>query len=577
MKKLFKALKLPVVFLLIFASFIACDKEFSVLDSDVLGKDNANFSTDNEEIPISAYNKTLNALQINGLNAHFLGVFNDPAYGQSIASIVSQVTPTAFNPSFGVDPVIDSVVINIPYFNKTDGTDDDGNTEYKLDSLYGTPTISMKLSVYKNNYFLRDFDPNAPVNTPQRYFSNASSNENTALNGTSTINFESNKGELLFNDDDFKPSSKATITKTGTGEDVETTRGVPALRLVTTSADNPTETLFWKNTIIDKEDDPVLSNANNFNDYFRGLYLKIEATNNDGSMVLLNLADTDAGITIHYTLGESDSRTQSTYKLNFTGNRLNTFINDYNQVTFPTDPDEALGDEILYLKGTEGSMAVVDLFTGMVECDHDNNDDTPPISMPAIDCFKKRYRQVDANDEYIKNSTNGNFLLKRLINEALLIIYEDENIPLPPVSDELPDPSQYHKYDRIYAYDINNNIPTVDYLIDPTENTQDAFNSRISSLGQRNPDTKKYKIRLTEHLNNILLRDSTNTKIGLVLSTNVNSTNSADILNSSDEVTEIPAAAIITPRGTILHGSNENVPDNKRLKLKVFFTEPNKN
>ena len=37
MKKTFKALKFSTVFLLLLASFIACDKDFSVLESDVLG------------------------------------------------------------------------------------------------------------------------------------------------------------------------------------------------------------------------------------------------------------------------------------------------------------------------------------------------------------------------------------------------------------------------------------------------------------------------------------------------------------------------------------------------------------
>ena len=89
-----------------------------------------------------------------------------------------------------------------------------------------------------------------------------------------------------------------------------------------------------------------------------------------------------------------------------------------------------------------------------------------------------------------------------------------------------------------------------------------------------NNNVSKYKIHLTEHLNNILLRDSTNTKIGLVLSSNVNQVNSSKILNSTDEVTTVPSVSILTPRGTILYGTNPSVPANRKMKLKVFFTEP---
>ena len=45
MKKIIKALRTPATVLLLVTSFIACDKDFYVLDSDVLGKDNANFNT----------------------------------------------------------------------------------------------------------------------------------------------------------------------------------------------------------------------------------------------------------------------------------------------------------------------------------------------------------------------------------------------------------------------------------------------------------------------------------------------------------------------------------------------------
>ena len=117
----------------------------------------------------------------------------------------------------------------------------------------------------------------------------------------------------------------------------------------------------------------------------------------------------------------------------------------------------------------------------------------------------------------------------------------------------------------------------IDYFLDPSENSTTPFNSKFIHLGQRQTDengVSKYKIRLTQHLNNILLKDSTNTKLGLVLSSNVNYINSSQILNSNDAVTAIPSAALLTTRGTIIHGNHENVPENKRMRLEIFFTEP---
>ncbi|MDO5978620.1 DUF4270 domain-containing protein [Flavivirga spongiicola] len=550
MKKTINALKFPIVFLLIISSFIACDKDFSVLESDVLGKGNANFGTNQISLPISAYNKKLSALQINNLGFSLLGFFDDPEFGQTTASIVAQVIPTAFNPDFGDNPVIDSVILSVPYVSKVTGSDN-GNTTYSIkDSLYGDSEAKIKLTIYHNNYFLRNFNPNS-TNRPQNYFSKADNGttDNFALTENNTINFDDHVGDIV-KDITFIPSGDAIKTTVGEGEDAVTTRSVPALRIHLNES-------FWKSAIIDHEGQPELSNSSNFYDYFRGLYFKAEPENlvdPKGNMVLMNFASSDASVIIYYSKGADDARTQSTYTLNFRGNRLNTFINNYD-INF-TDGDPDLGDETLYLKGTEGSMTIIDLF---------GNDPD------ALDDFINDFRKTDDTGEFIKDNTTGNFILKKLINEAQLVVYEDESLTT--------DIEDYHKYDRVYAYDIKNNRPTVDYTFDPTENTTEPFNSKVIHLSQRNPDQKKYKIRLTEHLNNILLRDSTNTKIGLVLSTNVNNTASAQILNSSnDDVTGIPAAAILAPRGTILHGSNENVdPADRRMKLNVFFTEPENN
>lgn len=549
MKKSFKALKFSLVFSLFLATFLACDKDFSVIDSDVLGEENSNFFTNSESFQIAAYNKKLDSIQINGLSSQLLGFYNDPAFGTTTASIIAQLIPTTFSPDFGDNPVIDSVVLTIPYFNRVTGTDADGNTTYTiLDSLYGIKPDKdedikpFKLSIYQNNYFIRDFDPTSNTNERQNYFSKA---DGTVLNGSVIIDFETQKGAQIFSNN-ITPSSKATRTDVGTGANLVKTFSVPALRQ---KLDNN----FWQETIINKEGDAVLSKLSDFSNYFRGLYFKAESINGDGSMVLLNLASTNANITIYYSKDSTvaGEKTQANYVLRFTGNILNTFTNDYSTVPLQNG-NKTTGDEKLYLKGTEGSMAVVDLFSGA----------------NSLKDFLDTYRIPLGNGQY-KKDANDNYVLKRLINDAQLIIYEDENI-------ETDGNTDLHKYDRLYAYDIKNNRVVDDYLTDPTiGNTASPYNSAIFHLGQRSTEAgiSKYKIHLTEHLNNILLRDSTNTKLGLTLSSNINLTTNAIILNSEDEVTAIPTTSIITPRGTVLYGTNTTAPAAKKMSLKIFYSE----
>ena len=351
---------------------------------------------------------------------------------------------------------------------------------------------------------------------------------------------------------------------------------------------------FWQELIIDKLDDPELSNNNNFKDYFRGLYFKIEDVSGEGSMFMLDFSSSTSNVSLHYksvnafedididgipdtvdadlgndgTTDEGEIDTdgdgiidsadldqtegedinndgfddsaitviQSSFAFNFSGNRVNIFNNSFNAIIDNADSNanDITGDEKLYLKGGEGSMAIINLFGG------EESD--------SFADFKAR------QGEWI-------------INEASLVFYEDETLMNP----------EDHEYDRLYLYDLNNNSPIVDYFFDTPSST--SINSIVNHLGRRYTDemgNNKFKIRITEHINNILLKDSTNTKLGLVLSTNVNSFQNGDILGTTneDDLNKVPSGAILSAKGTILHGNNSANSD-KKVKLEIYYTEPN--
>jgi hypothetical protein len=80
---------------------------------------------------------------------------------------------------------------------------------------------------------------------------------------------------------------------------------------------------------------------------------------------------------------------------------------------------------------------------------------------------------------------------------------------------------------------------------------------------------------VTEHINNLLLRDSTNVKLGLSVSVNVNLENSLPQYKvKSDEdatVETLPVSSILSPKGTILYGNN-TTDETKKLQLEIFYT-----
>lgn len=521
---------------------VACDKDFISLDSDISGGNN--FGVSDEKYEVIAYNKKLGPVQTNNLPSNLLGFYKDEVYGSTTANLVTQLSPTTMDPTFPEETRVDSVVVTIPYFSTSKGIED-GKTKYKLDSVFGTMPISLK--IYENNYFLRSFDPNSGFDTPQKYYSDRSTS------ATNQIPLASLQGTLLAEVEKFLPSNKEIKLK----HDKDSTLLAPALRL---KLDND----FWHNKIVLKGGSSELSNVNNFQNYFRGIYLEAEAINNEGSLILLNLASTNANITMYYSSPPKETdgeRVEGTYRLNFSNNKVNFFENDFT-IAIP-EGNPTLGDERLYLKGGEGSMAVIDLFGG-------TNIDTNGSEATEFEIFKNAFVETDDKGKFVKS--------KRLINEANLVFYVDQAL------------MKGQEPDRILIYDAKNKTVLLDYLYDNTDTTDPNNLSKINHLGklQRVSDDKdakgvKYKIKITEHIKNLLTKDSTNVSLGLVVSLNVNeelnnegSPRSQNSILSPENasVSTLPVSSILSPKGTILYGNNTNDP-NKKLYLEIFYTEPN--
>ena len=82
----------------------------------------------------------------------------------------------------------------------------------------------------------------------------------------------------------------------------------------------------------------------------------------------------------------------------------------------------------------------------------------------------------------------------------------------------------------------------------------------------------KYKIRITEHLNNIILRDSTNAMLALGTINDIAATSFYSILNNDEDI-GLASGTVLSHKGTVLHGNQSNQED-KRPKIKIYYTEP---
>lgn len=565
-----------LVLTLIVSSFIACDSDFNNLESDVLNSDVAtNFDIKNESYDVITYTNALGPVQSNsGIGLSTLGIYDDN-YGRVTSSFVSQVSLSTYSPTFlgsANELQIDSVVLTLPFFSGVTNVDEDNNITYNVDSILpeGDTYNPIKLSIYENGYFIRDFDPGADFNEAQTYFSDktATNSETIApLEGT-PLTFVENPTDVnhisLNSSGNINISKKGFIlTETIEGEDGEednttTTYAPPGIRL-------KLDHQFWEDKIINREGEAVLSNANNFSEYFRGLYFKAEAVNDDGSHLILNTNSTSSNVTIYYTtttITQDDNgedvitEEHKNFAVNFSGNKINFFENSFN--TPISDGDETLGDERIFIKGGEGSIAKIKLFNGE---NIDEDDDT----MNAFENWKNEFVETE----------NGKFKsIKRLVNEANLVFYVDQ---------DYLDQSGLHgperEPNRLYIYDLDNKLPLTDFFVDATNNSLPNL-SKYNHLGplqrvddESNGDGIKYKFRITEHINNLLLNDSTNVELGLSVALNVNLEELAqpEVKTNDGSTKTTPISSVLSPRGTVLHGNN-SADDSKKVYLEIYYT-----
>lgn len=541
-------IKLITLLIILFAVFSSCEKDFASFDSEVINSDNAiNFTTNMVEYSLTTRSKTVNPVQTNNLPSFLLGSYNHPQYGKSNSSFVGQMVPADYNHDFGDNVVLDSVVLTIPYYSRGIETNEEGDITYETDSVYGNSPI--KISVFRNNFFFRTFDPFSDFNTSQSYFSNGS------LSVEEVIDTGQLEGELLFEINDFVPSAEQiNLTAIDTaGNSYISQRMAPAVRF---NLENPNGN-FWQSNFFENEGNQVLTNEPNFKEFFRGLYIKVESIS-DGSIMLLNFASSNTKLTIHYTsdnvnIGDNDTGSldeietnQHEYVMNFSGNLINLFENE--ALVDIDQMDQTNGNENIYLRGGEGIISTLDLFSGTLI-----GDDGEEIS--EFDVFK----------DFFYDEISGKPI--RIINEAYIEFFVNQNF----LNNDEPE--------RIFIYNYEENSALIDYYLDQSVSSL-TINAKINHLQPLLRDSLnddqgiKYKIRITEHLNNLILRDSINAKLALGVISDVASVQNFKILGDGEfENKSLMSGVILSPKGTTLHG-NLSTNIEKRPRIKVYYIEP---
>ena len=593
---------------LIFSLFLflfSCTKEFNSIGTEILKDDS--FETKVENIDVYASQKTINPFNTTNLPIYQIGEIRDNIFGSTTSSFITQIKLSQYNPAFGIatqekensgdlanitvieeNELVKTVYLDIPFFNNRndrdgdgvidfydvddnnvnsdsdgdgvsdsaerangtdplnpdtdgdgipDGQDDDtinpnsGATVYDVDSLLGNFDDAFKLKIQEMDYYLSEYDPTNNFETRQRYYNDNNILENFAGQVLFDGEVQIDKNELvIYREDDPE------TTDIDESEEIKE-RLSPRIRV-------PLNSEFFQSKLIEKEGSIDLANSDNFNLYFKGIYVNAY----DFSDPLLMILDFDSSeIVINYEYDKYNKnntdedltddtidRESKDYKITLFGNKINLIKKDLLSSEIITNINSSNNLSKIYLKGGEGLMAEIDLFK-----DSQGND--------LLEDIKSR---------------------PWLINEANLTFYVDrETVDL---NGGLIEPF------RIYLYDLDSNLPLVDYYIDDTQGPRSS-ERKTNHGGILEVDSDqlgiKYKIRISEHVKNIVRKDSTNKKLGLVLSSNITNIFSTELKGGSG-LESVPQSSVVNPLGTVLHGPEPDQSNyEKRLKLELFYSE----
>lgn len=593
---------ITVLFLVFSLVFVSCDQDFNTIGSDLVGDEHFDFST--YEAQLKAYSVKTEEVQTNNLPINPLGIYNNPYFGVTKANFVSQVSLVTEQPKFGTNVQVENVILYVPFFSTVESMNTDGSKVYALNSVYGANKESkMKLSVYENGYYLHSYNPLDNSQTAQRYFSDGSANGtvinfenlkrgndgsgNSVQNGT-RLNDSPNTVEndqFFFNKAEIIVYKTKFNTTTGVLEYVDANdvvlanqndaslrvvkeRLAPGIYLTLNKA-------FFKKRILEAGSANLINN-NEFKQYFKGLYFKIEQLpGEEGAMAMFNFSN--AKLNVNYSSVDEgtvvgSAATSKSLVLNFgTGSGSNSVsLQDYsysgvynaglsatNQVTGQNSN--------LYLKGGKGSVVYIDVFG-----------DT--------DVLKPVNGQLVAGANQIPDELDQLRLKGWLINEAYLEFYIDKTA--------MAGTNQLEA-ERLYLFDATNQKTLVDYNADATTNSNTKYNKLIFGGIIERDDTVdkkgiKYKIRITQHINNLINSTDANlnknVRLGLTVTENIAYSNSYyyknplslnnPITGSNDIVEYFPVASIMEQQGVVLHGTAP-VDTSKKLKLVIHYTKPN--
>jgi len=591
----------------------SCNKDYFTVGSELY---NGEFEDLNSIVfPVFSYQESTSKVATNNLPHVHLGKYNDDYYGALESSFVSQLD-ISYLPIFGdfsqqqeqegseidirvinEEEVLYAVYLDIPFFNNrndsdTDGVidlydvdpnnsssdsdldgisdidelraelnplsndsdgdgildpDDDDNSGYdsqrrvyEIDSIYGNRNASFDLKVYELTYYLHhldienNFEYNAQYFSDQDFYANGFSGQ---VLYDDNINLNLEEVPVLYYQDD----PETTVIETDQIEYYES----PRIRV-------PLNVEFFQRRLMNFEGLDQLKNADNFNHHLRGLIVKADNFSDDLYM-LLDISNAQVVLEYNYnwynskgTVTTDDDVIERRKKSNampFGG----VYVNHYSY----QDPNEKVQQVISSSEeGTPSNRIFLQgpRLTSRIKLFAENEFDLPNV-----------IHELASQDV--------------IINEANLVLNIDKSAH---------DLSHDLLPNRLYLYSYNNGATiedynkdfTIDYNLASVNANKYVFGGMLEYDSDNKPD--RYKFNITNHVNNIINKDSLNIDLGLVVNSNIEDiTLRRAFTNPQNNKTLIPTSVIVSPYSVVLYGShpNDSISFYKRLSLEILYTK----
>ena len=591
----------------------SCNKEYFTVGSELY---NDEFEDLNSIVfPVFSYQESTAKVATNNLPNVHLGKYNDDYYGALESSFVSQLD-ISYLPIFGdfsqqqeqegseidirvinEEEVLYAVYLDIPFFNNrndsdTDGVidlydvdpnnsssdsdldgisdidelraelnplsndsdgdgildpDDDDNSGYdsqrrvyEIDSIYGNRNASFDLKVYELTYYLHhldienNFEYNAQYFSDQDFYANGFSGQ---VLYDDNINLNLEEVPVLYYQDD----PETTVIETGQVEYYES----PRIRV-------PLNVEFFQRRLMNFEGLDQLKNADNFNHHLRGLIVKADNFSDDLYM-LLDISNAQVVLEYNYNWYNSKG-------------------------TVTTD------DDVIERRKKSNAMPFGGVYVNHYSYQDPNEKVQQVISSSEEGTPSNRiFLQGPRLTSRIKLFTENEFDLPNVIHELASqdVIINEANLVLN-IDKSAHDLSHDLLPNRLYLYSYNNGATiedynkdfTIDYNLASVNANKYVFGGMLEYDSDNKPD--RYKFNITNHVNNIINKDSLNIDLGLVVNSNIEDiTLRRAFTNPQNNKTLIPTSVIVSPYSVVLYGShpNDSISFYKRLSLEILYTK----